>query len=267
MGEMRTEVMNITPEMAERWLELNLNNRVRSPERENAYARAMLSGNWTLTHQGIAFRDDGTLLDGQTRLHAIVKAGIPVKMNVTFGVECANKLLEVDTGRVRSYRNVMQISGETDKVFTTMNGVVREFILRKVGGARPTIMDIHEYIKRHYNEVAYIAECFHFTGNSEKTLGWRHAPSIVAAAGLSALYGHENRDAIKKFGDVWCDNDVSCAGAYNTKIALDTKERVRNMRASEETFKICENAIRCFANNIRLMRVIDCYQLDKEYAR
>lgn len=268
---MDTKVINITPEMAANWLTMNTNNRKKDNNRINTYARAILAGRWVLTHQGIAFDEAGNLIDGQHRLEAIVKAGIPVEMNVTFGVKREEgEILEIDTGRVRTYNNIMQMSGQNDRIYLVMSGVVRSFMRYKVGNrhaARMPAYEVSEYIDAHYEELAYIAQCFHFTGTSTKNQGAHHASAFVAAAGLSALYGYENRDAIEKFGQVWCTNDTSCCAGYNTKIALDGKDRLRNMRMSRESFNLVENYIRCFAENKQVVRPYDCYPLDKRMAQ
>jgi len=47
------------------------------------YATSMAHGHWVLTHQGIAFDDEGNLCDGQHRMHAVVKSGVTVEMQVT----------------------------------------------------------------------------------------------------------------------------------------------------------------------------------------
>jgi hypothetical protein len=49
----------------------------------NDYASAMSHGHWVMTHQGIAFDDEGNLCDGQHRMHAVVKSGATVEMQVT----------------------------------------------------------------------------------------------------------------------------------------------------------------------------------------
>ena len=258
---MNSKVMTITPEMADNWLKLNENNRNVMKERVREYAQAMLAGRWSLTHQGIAFDTKGRLLDGQHRLLAIKMAGISVPMLVTFEVEHRDgEVLEIDVGRNRTYKNIVAMAGNTDKVFTTMNGPITVFLRYKMHAVRAHVPAyiITDYIERHYDEVAFIADAFHYTGNIK-----RHAPALIAAAGLSALYGHENRDAIMKFGQVWCTNDTSCSNQYNVKIALDCRDKMRNARTCVETLNVVENAIRGFANNLRVVRMIDCYKLDQ----
>lgn len=258
---METRIVTVTPEMATLWLERNKNNRNVLHERVKEYAQDMLTGKWRLTHQGIAFDETGELLDGQHRLMAVEMAGVPVQMNVTTGVEHKDgEVLEIDTGRVRTYKNIMQMAGVNDPVYTTMSAVIMLFLRLKMSAVRVHAQHhvVSDYIQRHYDEVSFIADAFGYTSRGKK-----HAPAIIAAAALSALYGHENRDAISKFGQVYVQNDTSCSRYYNVKVALDCKDKMRNLRSSPETFAYVENCIRCFANNLHVVRIIDCYKLDK----
>ena len=268
---MKTEVVRITPEMAAEWLKLNVGNRPISNAIVESYTRAILSGNWSLTHQGIAFDENGVLRDGQHRMNAIIRAGIPVEMNVTFGMPWADgEIKEIDTHRVRTYNNIMQMSGQTDRIYVVTAGIVRAFMSYKVTPANRTIKmqpyQISDYIDRHYEELAFIANAFRFTGHSQKNQGFKHAAAIVAAAGLSALYGHENRDAIDKFGQVWCENDTTLCQSYNTKLCLDAKERFNRSRRTVEMFNFIENSIRGFSENKTRVKLLDCYPLDKSIA-
>ncbi|HEV2210835.1 MAG TPA: hypothetical protein VG167_18840 [Verrucomicrobiae bacterium] len=86
LNGVRSQWMDITPEMAARWLKNNFRNRPIRWDTVKAYARDMLNGNWVPTHQGLAFNDQDALIDGQHRLHAIVMAKMTVRMMVTFGV-------------------------------------------------------------------------------------------------------------------------------------------------------------------------------------
>ena len=113
---MKTEVMAITPELAEKWLsEYNLRNR---PLRENAVrtlARQIERGEWQLSHQGIAFDEEGFLLDGQHRLAAIARAGQPVQVMVTFGAS-RSSFSVVDTGQKRTARDALALAGEENSM-------------------------------------------------------------------------------------------------------------------------------------------------------
>jgi hypothetical protein len=69
-------------------------------------------GEWQLTHQGIAFDEDGVLIDGQHRLAAIVKAGLTVRLTVAHGVRRTASTV-MDTGRKRTGRDALALAGET----------------------------------------------------------------------------------------------------------------------------------------------------------
>ena len=92
----------ITPELAARLLEGNKNNRHLRESVVDAYAQDMLNGHWLLNNQGIGLGEDGSVIDGQHRLAAVVKSGCSVRMLVVgnlpvMGGSNGVKLRTVDT--------------------------------------------------------------------------------------------------------------------------------------------------------------------------
>ncbi len=114
-GQLRTVWMEVDPATARRWLENNFRNRRLDDDTVAAYARDMRGGVWVSTHQGIAFNDRDELIDGQHRLHAIIRAGMTVRMMVTFGLPSVIEGREmttmdaVDRGRTRSVADQLKI--------------------------------------------------------------------------------------------------------------------------------------------------------------
>jgi len=106
------KIETITPKMAENYLCFNRNNRGIRKGLVLQYARDMKSGNWKLTHQGIAFNCDGTLLDGQHRLLAIIESGVAVKMTVTRGVDTNCQLNMDDHGKRTAAESLSLARGE-----------------------------------------------------------------------------------------------------------------------------------------------------------
>jgi hypothetical protein len=80
------EVITITPEMAQEWLDRGGTNRKITRRRIEAMSAAILRGEWRLTGEAIKLDKDGHVRDGQNRLHAIVEAGVPV--GVARGAGC-----------------------------------------------------------------------------------------------------------------------------------------------------------------------------------
>ena len=96
----KTEIISINAKIASHMLTFNKEykpgtkdtNRKVSAKTIARFSGAMLRGEWKLTHQGIAFLEDGSLDDGQHRLKAIIEAdkvkpGIAVEMMVTTYME------------------------------------------------------------------------------------------------------------------------------------------------------------------------------------
>lgn len=100
-----TKVETITPKQAEHYLGTNTANRPVRKWWVHHLSRIISEGRWRLTHNGIAFNCDGTLLDGQHRLMAIVEAGKPVKMNVTVGLP-RDSVFAIDQGVQRTITDV-----------------------------------------------------------------------------------------------------------------------------------------------------------------
>lgn len=107
--------VEVTPTMAARWLKSNFRNRPVAEDVVKAYARDMATQRWMPTHQGIAFNEQDQLIDGQHRLHAIIKCGLTVRMMVTFGlpVQIAGTEMTtmdcVDRGRTRTVADQLKI--------------------------------------------------------------------------------------------------------------------------------------------------------------
>lgn len=118
-----TKVELITPQMAGEWLKQleeaqeKLLFRQRPPKEGfiQSYAQDMKAGKWYLHHQGIAFDQNGYLLDGQNRLWAVIRANTPVYMSVTRGVirtQDEDPMDTIDTGKSRTLSDILNVSHE-----------------------------------------------------------------------------------------------------------------------------------------------------------
>ena len=112
-GHMQTSVVEITPDMAKKYLEVNIDNqRNISDSVVDKYARDIVNGNWLITHQGLGFDTQGMMIDGQHRCHAIIKANIPVNMSITINVS-PEAMDHVDINKARTAKDVYKLEGET----------------------------------------------------------------------------------------------------------------------------------------------------------
>lgn len=112
---MKLQVVNITPEMAERYLQINGKNRRKSNDHIARLARKMSQGRWIVNGQTISFDIDGRLIDGQHRLEAIVKSGQTVEHAIAFDVSDPDAFKSYDGDALkRGAGQVAQMMGAKD---------------------------------------------------------------------------------------------------------------------------------------------------------
>lgn len=109
-SEIQSDVVTITPEIATNYLNKNPKNRNMNMRTVSSYARQMKNGSWQMNGESIKLDENNQLIDGQHRMSAVVKAGIPVDMMVTFGIP-TDAIKTIDTGKPRSNADHLRIHG------------------------------------------------------------------------------------------------------------------------------------------------------------
>lgn len=120
----KTRRTKITPKMAERWLEANTLNRSLRRHAVAKYASDIREGRWQFTGDAIRFNCDGTLIDGQHRLAAIVSAGAPIEAMVITGLPRDIQVV-VDTGIARTLGDALRLSRDVPAYHTGLAAVIR----------------------------------------------------------------------------------------------------------------------------------------------
>ena len=110
MKKIITKTLDITPDMAAKMLELNSMNRNISQLNVTRYANDMASGAWDQNGETIKVAEDGTILDGQHRLWAIIESGVTVTMIVVYNVQ-KKAIGSIDSGIIRYFRDLLKIKG------------------------------------------------------------------------------------------------------------------------------------------------------------
>jgi hypothetical protein len=105
----------ITPEQARRLLGYNTRNRNPKAQSIAALARDMLAGEFdSYTAEPIKFsgtpEDPGVLLDGQNRLHAVIRAGVAIALLVAYNIPERAQMV-MDSGVSRSMGDVLRMQG------------------------------------------------------------------------------------------------------------------------------------------------------------
>ena len=104
-------VMVITPDYAQQLLNNNTHNRPLSRKKVEEWTKLLKGGQWMYNGDTIRVDTRGTLLDGQHRLHACVKSGVPFKAILATGID-PNSFHTIDAGKRRSASDALAISGE-----------------------------------------------------------------------------------------------------------------------------------------------------------
>lgn len=100
----------ITPEVAERYLRMNTANRALRPTAVKEYVAEMENGDWLLGCDAIGFDVNGVLINGQHRLNAVIKSGIPSDFIVARNLPTKSKNA-LDVGKRRQLHERITIAG------------------------------------------------------------------------------------------------------------------------------------------------------------
>lgn len=181
----------ITPAMAQEILDSsNTGNRRVRMWWVIALSSSIARGDWLLTHQGIAFDENGRLIDGQHRLRAIVLSGTSVKMFVFQGLD-PRGFMAIDVGVKRSTsdttgldkgaaevcRKLAALAGKTGATCTTAQQVLE---VAEIG-----VKEIHERLME-------------YCGTSKKVYSSAH---VRAAAVLLVMDGYPEDQVFKMYRD------------------------------------------------------------------
>lgn len=107
--EMRLE--SVTPEKATAYLSKNKSNRPISERNTERLATAMAAGEWVVNGESIKFNGDGSLVDGQHRLAAIIRSKKTIKTYVVRGLP-STSYDTIDQGKPRSLADLLARAGE-----------------------------------------------------------------------------------------------------------------------------------------------------------
>jgi len=149
---MKTSIKTITPAIARALLQnKNTHNRAIRTALVASYARDMSEGNWGETGDPIRFDTNGTLLDGQHRLAAIVTSGVKLRTVVVSELDPEVFAL-IDIGRKRTTADTLSVDKEANaSLLAASLGVVFDYENRKnqMGKAKFTNMDVLVSLEQH----------------------------------------------------------------------------------------------------------------------
>lgn len=162
---MQAKIEIIDPAYAKQLLEQGITNRPISETAVLRYAKDMAEGKWESNGQGIVLTAAGMLLDGQHRMHAVIRANVPIGMLVVRGVE-ESAFVTLDSGRARQLRDVLAIDGfQNATQLAATARVAYNYIVGNGLRESPTKPTLHSFVAEH----PYLNDlCRHVFGNSGK---------------------------------------------------------------------------------------------------
>ena len=153
----------ISPEIAEKLLRKNKNNRPINWRKVEEYRKLMENNEWKLHAQGIIIDNKGNLLTGQKRLWSIVYSGIPQYMRISRGSPPDTADL-IDRGTPQSSRDLASRTTERKHSPTEVSMIRACFALK--GKGKPTLDEIAQLMVKHDK---WLEEAMRLTRGVKKT--------------------------------------------------------------------------------------------------
>lgn len=130
----KATVETVTPDMAGDWLDRNTHNRPLYQSQVDHLVGVIQRGEWALNGDAIRFATDGTLLDGQHRLWAILESKTACETLVIRGLPTEAQET-MDQGRRRNLRDYLALRGEKNS--SRLAAVVNYWWRYERGHVRP----------------------------------------------------------------------------------------------------------------------------------
>ena len=196
----------ITPEYALELLSNNTGNRRVKDSVVSRYAKDMLAGSWKEdTGELIKIAKDGTILDGQHRLLAIVKSGIETSLHVATGL--SNEIFSViDTGASRNASDTLFVNNVENTLIISRAINFYESNMGFIVGSSPKpkiekrtnheILDLYN-ARREYWDLVGVC-CKKWQTRFGKVMG------TECLSGLYSIYMEINKDKAYLFMDMLC---------------------------------------------------------------
>lgn len=255
-----SEYVEVTPEMAKEWLANAASNRTIHDLWVDRYADRMRRGDWMVTDQGIAFNEDGQLINGQHRLHAVIKANRPVVMLVTRGLDSRSQLV-MDQGVKRQVHE--QIALREGWEVTPMHIAVAKAMVDNIGGpgheARRLIKTdaqlMERFYLRHHDAVEWTVHQF----NQE---AYVRGVSIAPVMGpVARAWYHEDHAELMNFskvvvtGEAQHRNDQPAVALRNWLIAHRDRHISGNTAKRPEIYMKSAIALQFFLKGLQLEQI------------
>lgn len=248
--------VTITPEIAQLWLSQNVANRRIREKFVTQLAKKIKEGKWQDTTDHIGFYEDGTLANGQHRLMAISRAGIPVKAKVDYNIPKSAAIC-IDTGNRRSFcDNIAIVTGDSYYTSRISKMICGSFI----DGRNLSYEDHLEISKVYEHEIKFIKELFSGGGRYFNQ-------SYILSAAFTALLDGADVDKLADFADILISGKANLGSdqtvlRFRDKILKEYADMRRPRHNYAVDMKRAQNVIYAFLNDkiLHQIRFVDEYR-------
>lgn len=258
----------ITPEEAQALLLKNkINRRIQEP-RVKEKVDAIKSGHWTESNDAICVSRDGFLLNGQHRLTAIARAGIPVLVTMAYN---APDDIVIDRGKERSPVDSLYMRGMISRNMASSNvaATVNRYLAIKYPKRYTPIQEYDRgvFINEHEKEITdTLSACKH--GGSGNKLCRKAG---VQAAILGALISGVDLDTVRRFTKAVNTGfvDDACDSAAIVLRNWIMTNPVTGAQAADKMALITQTALKDFVNRVprkRAYTVLESVYIKQEDA-
>lgn len=204
-----TEIVELTPALAQVLLDRNSGNRNVSQNVVDNYARDMMNNAWAFNGEPIIVSDTGKLNDGQHRCEAVISSGVSIPAVIVIGPARESRLT-VDQGKIRTAGDYLAMEGHTDAV---------------------ALAAAANYIWQHLNH-GFLSPSMHFRPTKSELIAFvdahpniRESISVAQQKGVDAIGGR----AIATFAH-WTFSRV-CGNRTDADVFMDALVKGSNLVA------------------------------------
>lgn len=220
--EVFSEVVELTPELADLLLHRNDGNRNIRPAKLNQYVSDIVNDRWQLNGEGIMISKEGLMNNGQHRCSAVMAANKSIQTFMVFGVERESRAT-VDTGASRTAGDHLSLAGH--KYAAALAGITR-FVIAYERSDRQAIshmssITVSEILDRVEGD-DLLQEAANFTGHSAK-IKRLVSPSVIGFV-YYALSTIDKDDALE-----YLESTITGIGLQADSPQYVVREKLMNM--------------------------------------
>jgi len=252
--QLKAGIMTVTPEIASEWLWRNEGNREISNNLVTKYASDIAEGHFTLNPDAIAINERGNLCNGQHRLSAIVRSGVPADCFVVLDFPVTKEdFLNFDSGKNRTIRDRVYLSGhDIPKCVIDFAGL---YLRLKYNNHLSTASQRLDFIDANATHIEWMMKVARLNGR-----GNTRFPMLFMVALMDAHLCGAKDKAIEAFIRAYVYNEVEDMPEYYPRHAIELRQSRIAHRPDKNSINVAKSRFNAFENKLQ-----KCYVRDNLY--